>query len=146
MGGSIGGLGFFFIGMSMIFDGVVHAGIGEVAVGAFAVAVAVILVVGIAVTFAELTPAGLAYRYNFRYKMIPWAAIESFRIARGPGTGPWLSLVVELQNDGPVLVGSVVGTRRYVARVIREIEAFRARPDFPASSECDQQSPDSGRG
>lgn len=54
----------------------------------------------VATTFAEVTPAGLVYRYNFRRKMIPWASIESFRIARGPGTGLWSALVVELRGTG----------------------------------------------
>jgi hypothetical protein len=142
-GGSIGAFGFFFLGIGMVIDGV-HAGIGETVVGAFVVAIAGMLAALVASTFAELTPTGLAYRYNFRHKTIPWASIESFRIARGPGTGPWSSLVIELRGNGPVLVGSIVGTNRYVRRVIEEIEAFRAQIRPAAGHEHDQQSPDNG--
>jgi hypothetical protein len=140
-GASIGAFGFFFLGIGMVIDGV-HAGIGEAVVGAVVVAVAGMLSGLVATTFAELTPTGLTYRYNFRRKTIPWAAIDSFRSARGPGTGPWSGLVIERRGSGPVLVGSIVGTKQYVRRVIEEIEVFRAQISPAAVHERDQQPPD----
>ena len=83
------------------------------------------LAAAVSTNAAELTAAGLAYRFNFRRKLIPWTSIESFRIARGPGTGPWSGLVVQLSDGNSVLVSSVVGTKRYVEHVIAETEAFR---------------------
>ena len=142
-GGSIGAFIFFVVGIVSIVYGL-REDIGAAVVGAFIVALAGMGAAGVATTFAALTPQGLAYRYNFRRKMIPWASIESFRIARGPGTGPWSSLVVDLRGNGPVLVRSIVGTKRHVRRVIEEIEEFRSQIR-PAVHEHDQQSPESER-
>jgi hypothetical protein len=82
---------------------------------------------GVVTTVTEMTRAGLTFRYNLRRKTIPWASVEAFRVARGRGTGLWWSLMVEVRGSEPVLVGSVVGTQRYVRRVIAEMEEFRAK-------------------
>src|SRR5258706_9456956 len=140
-GGSIGAFGFFVRGIGMVIQGI-RADIGATVVGAFVVAIAGMLAALVKTTYADLTPTGLAYRYNFRRKTIPWDSIESFRIARCPGTGPWSGLVIELRGNGPVLVGSIVGTKQYVRRVIEEIEAFRAQIRPAAVHEHDQQSPE----
>ena len=140
-GGSIGAFGFFFLGIFMVVDGF-RAGVGETVVGASVVAVAGLIAGGVATTFAELTPTGLAYRYNFRRKMIPWASVESFRVARGQATGAWYSLVVELRGNGPLMVRSIVGTKRYVVRVIGEIEEFRAQIGPDPVPQHRQQAPD----
>lgn len=140
-GGSIGAFGFFLLGIFMVIDGF-HAGVGETVVGAFVLAVAGLIAGGVVTTFAELTQTGLAYRYNFRRKTIPWASIESFRIGRGQGTGAWSSLVVELRGNGPVMVRSIVGTKRYVGRVIDEIDEFRAQTGADAVRDHYQDAPD----
>lgn len=137
-GGSAGAFVFFVLGIDMVIYGS-RSDVGATVVGAFAMAIAGLAAALVATTLAELTPAGLAYRFNFRHRMIPWASIESFRIDRGPGTGPWWGLVVERRWDRPVLVGSIVGSRRYVARVIADIEAYRAQLDPAAGHGRDQQ-------
>jgi hypothetical protein len=124
-GGSIGAFGFFVIGISMVFSGL-GQDIGETVIGVPVVALAGFLGFGVATTVTELTPAALTFRYNLRRKTIPWASVEAFRVARGRGTGLWWSLMVEVRGSEPVLVGSVVGTERYVRRVIDEMEEFRA--------------------
>lgn len=87
-GGSVGAVGFFLLGADMVVYGS-GADVGATAVGVFVMAIAGVAAALVGTTFAELTPAGLVYRFNFRRRMIPWASIESFRVSRGPGTGPW---------------------------------------------------------
>jgi hypothetical protein len=135
---SVGAFVFLVLGIGMVVDGF-HAGLGESVVGGLAVVFACIAVGYVFTSYAELTPAGLAYRFNFRRKMIPWASIESFRASRGPGTGVLLDLMVERRCDRPVLVRSIAGTRRYVERVIADIEAYRAQLGPAAVHGRDQQ-------
>jgi hypothetical protein len=131
-GGSIGAFVFLIVGVGMVVDGL-HSGIAESIIGGLAVVLAFLLTGQVLTSYAAITPAGLAYRFNFRRKLIPWTSIESLRAARGPGTGVWAGLVVERRWDRPVLVGSVVGTRRHVEQIIADIEGYRARLD-PAPS------------
>jgi hypothetical protein len=133
-GGSVGALVMLGLGVGMVVDGF-HSGIGESVIGGLVIVFACVLAGHVFTSYAELTPGGLAYRFNFRRRIIPWASIESFRAARGPGTGPWPGLVVERRWDRPLLVGSIVGTRRYVDRVIAEIEAYRTHVAPTAADE-----------
>lgn len=127
-GGSAGVLVFLGLGIGMVVDGY-HSGIGQSVVGGLVSVFGCMLAVQIFTSYVELTPAGLTYRFNFRRKVIPWASIDSLRVSRGPGTGPWSGLVVERRWDKPILVGSIVGTRRYVGRIIAEIDTYRAQLD-----------------
>jgi len=63
-GGSIGAFGFFVLGIGMVIHGI-RADIGATVVGAFVVAIAGMLAALVKTTYADLTPTGLAYRYNF---------------------------------------------------------------------------------
>lgn len=77
----------------------------------------------------ELMADGLVYYRYLRRKTIPWASIASFLVGRARGGSSWSSwstLVVELSVSGQVVVGSLVGTRRFVEHVIAEIDEFRA--------------------
>jgi hypothetical protein len=76
-------------------------------------------------TDVTLTPAEISYRYNFRRRAIAWASVESFRVGPAPGWGSWLCVVVDLRQGSDVRI-PVAGSRRYVQRIMGEIEAYRA--------------------
>lgn len=125
LGGSVGAFGFCLLGIATVIPEP-KADLGQIIVGAFSIAFAVLLAAGVGTSFAELTPKGLTYRYNFRRRTIRWASIESLRVAPAPGPGLWSNLVIDLHPTGQRRVGSITGTRKFVQRVVDECERYRA--------------------
>jgi hypothetical protein len=126
IGGSVGGFLFLVIGIAMAAD-TSRGAAGEIAAGVLVSVFGICLVVGVLVDqHIELKKDGLVYHRYLRRKTIPWASIVGFRVGRAPGGSSWSAMVVELSGDEPVVVASLVGTRRFVEHVIAEIEAFRA--------------------
>jgi hypothetical protein len=132
VGGSTGALLFFLLGIATVTTGLNVP--GQIFAGAFIAAIGILIAAGVGTSLADLTPTGLSYRFNFRLRTIPWASIESLRIAPALGLNPWYILVVDLKRLDSVRVGSITGTRRFVQQVIDECERYRSRsvvPDRP---------------
>lgn len=81
-------------------------------------------------TDVTLTPLAISYRYNFRRRAIPWASVESFRVGAASGRGGWSCVVVNTRLGDNVRL-PVAGTKRYVRRIIGELEAYRAGLGLP---------------
>jgi hypothetical protein len=134
--GWVVGLFVLLLGLDMVIYGA-RAGGGATGVGVVVMVGACVVVGDAVASYAELTPAGLAYRYTFRRKVIPWDCLESLHIGRGPGISVLSGLWVDVRGGGPVLVGSIAGTRRYVGRVISDIEAYRRHVQLTVAGELD---------
>jgi hypothetical protein len=76
-------------------------------------------------TQVTLTRDEISYRSNLRSHAIPWASVASFRVGRAPGWGNWSCVMVNVSGRGDVRI-PIAGSRRYVRRVIGELEAYRA--------------------
>lgn len=116
--------GFIMIGLSVLTQPLHQVGPGGVVAAAVALAVGCVGAALRLTVDVTLTPAGISYRYNFRRRAIPWASIDSFRIAPAPGWGSWWCIAVDVQQRGDIRI-PVAGSRRYVQRVISELEAYR---------------------
>jgi len=91
---------------------------------------------GISITnVATLTPEGITYRYNFRRKTIPWEAVDSFKISASPANPIWSTVQVELRPVGHQHIKCLFGGKRYIRRIITELEAYHrhlgATPSTP---------------
>jgi len=116
---------FILIGLSVLSQPLHKVGAGGAVVAALAFAVGC---VGAALRLTidvTLTPDEISYRYNFRRRTIRWTSVESFRVGPAPGWGSWSCIVVEVRQRGGVRI-PVVGSRRYVQRVLGEFEEYCA--------------------
>lgn len=73
-----------------------------------------------------LTPEGIVKRQTFRRTTIPWAAVQSFKMAPVPRNRAWRTVQVELRPLGYAYLTTVAGSARYIQRVIAEFEEYRA--------------------
>ena len=116
---------FILIGLSVLTQPSHRVGVGGVILAVLAGGVGCVGAALRLTTNVTLTPLEISYRYNFRRRAIPWASVESFRVAPAPGWGNWSCVVVDMRLRGGVRL-PVVGTRRYVRRIMAELEAYRA--------------------
>jgi hypothetical protein len=113
---------FVLIGVSMLAQPR-GTGPGGAAVAVLCVVIGCAVVVLRLTTDVTVTPAGISYRANFRRRAIPWASVGSLGV--GPAPRGWKCIVVGVNQAGEVRI-PVAGSRRYVQRVLGEIEAYRA--------------------
>lgn len=73
------------------------------------------------------TPEGIVYRSSYRRGFVGWDSVDSFRLVKASGMGPWFNVGVELRPVGSVRIPAVRGSRRYIERVIAELEEFRTQ-------------------
>lgn len=116
---------FILIGLSVLTQPLHRVGVGGVIVAVLAFAVGCLGAALRLTTAVTLTPVEISYRYNFRRRAIPWASVESFRVGPAPGWGSWSCVVADVTGRGGVRI-PLVGSRRYVQRIMGELEAYRA--------------------
>lgn len=116
---------FVLIGLSSFSEPWRQVGVGGAIVAVLAGGVGCLVAAMALTTRVTLTPAEISYRSNLRRGTIAWACAASFRIGRAPGWGSWSCVVVDVRDGGDVRI-PIAGSRRYVERVIGEIEAYRA--------------------
>lgn len=118
-----GGFIFLIIGLSGL---VVGHQVGNFVVAVIGVLPGALFVLAALTSYAVSSSVGVEYRYNFRRRVIPWNSIQSFRVARAPGLGPWSILIIDVKWHESVRVGSITGTRKFVQRVIDEFDSVRS--------------------
>lgn len=123
--GSIFALAFLLLGITMMAYGHRYRAM-NVTLGAIIVIASLGIAAALWTNSLSVSDEGISYRYNFKRKAISWTSIDSFGIAPGPGIRPWSSLQINDRSSEGWRVGSISGTREYVARVASELETIRS--------------------
>jgi len=121
----IGAALFLLVGLGGLGQPWSQIGAGGVVVAFLAAGAGVVAAAIVLTTQVTLSPAEISYRSNLRRRTIPWASAASFRVGRARSWGNWSCVVVDVRDGGEVRI-PVAGSRKYVERVIGEIEAYRA--------------------
>ncbi len=116
---------FLLVGLSALAEPWRQVGAGGLVMAVLAGGVGVLAGALALTTQVTLAPAEISYRSNLRHRTIPWESAASFRVGRARSWGHWSCVVVDVGGGGDVRI-PVAGSRRYVERIIGEIEAYRA--------------------
>jgi hypothetical protein len=123
IGGMIGSLAFFLIGLGGLLPGS-NAGVSGILVGGLCLIFATLLSASAATNRLIITSDGIVSWHTLRKKGIPWSSVRSLEVSEPRGLLPWPALVIN-SASGRIRIDSIVGRRSFVEKVADDLDLFR---------------------